>query len=125
MKMSHVLIAAATLCAALAFAPHPAAAHGPGFGVHARSGLFGYVRRFQFHASRPLRFHPTSKSQHFRPVYWPWYGGAFGIPYELQPAEAVTQPMQPVAVKSCRHVKQTVTVPAEAGGSKQVTVTRC
>jgi hypothetical protein len=124
MKTRHAMIVLAAVCAAFALAPRPAAAHGPGSGLHARSSLFGYVRRFQFHTPRPLRFHPPRNRHHVQPVYWPWYGGAFGIPYRQQPA-TVTQPMQPVPVKNCRYVKQTVTVPAEAGGSTQVTVTRC
>jgi hypothetical protein len=123
MKTTPAMIAVAAVCAALALAPLSAGAHGFGSGVHAHGGLFGYVPRFQFHTPRPLRFRSEHHHHDVRPWQWPWYGGALVLPHE-QPA-FLTQPTQPVAVKSCRYLKQAVTVPAEAGGLAQVTVTRC
>ncbi len=93
--------------------------------MRAKVGLFNYVPRFQFRTPRPLQFRPTRNRHAFRPWPWPrpWYGGVRVLQAE-QPV-SVTQPTQPVPVKSCRYLKQAVTVPAEAGGSTQVTVTRC
>jgi len=60
---------------------------------------------------------------------WPLYGDIpsytvdAGMSSAL-PAQIIYVPERPAAL-GCHHSEQTVTVPAEAGGTRQVTVTRC
>jgi hypothetical protein len=55
----------------------------------------------------------------------PWYGGVVVLPQSAPAAATHTQPVAPLPIRSCRYLKQTVNVPAEAGGIAQITITRC
>jgi hypothetical protein len=132
MKTVHAALAVVAACAALSLAPMQAGAHGRGFGVRAgHVGLFRFAPRFRFRTTlQPRGFRPDvlhrswpRSWRRFSP--WPGYGGAFVVPQAAAPAASFTQPKAPVPIKSCRYLKQTVTVPSETGGSAQITITRC
>ena len=63
---------------------------------------------------------------------WPLEGGVTVVPPDTPdtvmtyapPAQVVYVPEPPQAL-GCHRSEQTVTVPAEAGGTREVTVTRC
>jgi len=61
---------------------------------------------------------------------WPWYGGVYATaPYDnyatqVQPANFVYV-VEPPRVHSCQYNKETITVPSESGGTRDITVTRC
>jgi hypothetical protein len=123
MKMKHVGIIGISAVTALIFAPMkiPANAHGSGSGMHSFHG---------FHFGNHFR-----NAQHRKNFnnQWPWYGGYYAVPpyaYDnnsggsAQPANVVYVLGSP-PVHSCRYVKETVTVPSESGGTRDITVTRC
>ena len=119
MKMKHIGIIGIAGVVALICAPLdiPARAHGSGFGM----------RSFHpFHVGRRFRHahHQRNLNQ------WQWYGGVYAVPpYENSDTQA--QPtsfvyvVEPPRVRSCQYVRETVTVPAESGGTRDITVTRC
>jgi len=127
MKMKYVGIIAISAVAALIGAPMAiaAGAHGGGFGMRG-PGLhtFHFGKNFR-HAQNRGKFNNQ----------WPWYGG-YGY-YEVPPysydnsGNGYAQPSNVVyvlaspTVHSCRYVKETVTVPSESGGTRDITVTRC
>ena len=105
---------------------------GYGVGAFAVAGLLlapadVSARGFTFpHAGLHRGHHPT---------YWPYgygYGypgpvatytpGDYGAPVVVLPAQA-TPASAPAP--HCVHSRETVTVPAEAGGERKVTITRC
>lgn len=119
MKTVPAVIVAASALAMLLLTPLQLAAHARG------------SRAFHFSG----RLHAA---QHHRAQgAWPFYGGFYGgglavVPsYAADavvtyppPAQVVYVPVPPLSL-SCHRSQQTVTVPAEAGGTRQVTVTRC
>jgi len=122
MKTIHAAIVAASALAMLLLAPlhlvaraHAAHAHG----AHA----FHFSNHFR--ATRHHHDHGTFGG-------WPFYGGIETIPpyaaenvmTYAQPAAVVYVP-EPQLSLGCHHSRETVTVPAEAGGTRQITVTRC
>jgi hypothetical protein len=63
---------------------------------------------------------------------WPLYGGLYDVPpygfgndltYST-PERVIYVPLPPIAL-TCKHSESTVTVPAEAGGMREITITRC
>ncbi len=65
--------------------------------------------------------------------YWPFFGGGIVAvpPYAnlnpvsyVAPPTVVYVPLPPQAL-TCHRTRETVTVAAEAGGTRQITVTRC
>jgi hypothetical protein len=61
---------------------------------------------------------------------WPWYGYYDVPPYTSDydmtfstPETAVVAPTQPTV--GCQHSEQTVKVPSENGGAREVTILRC
>jgi len=112
--------AAALICAPLEIAAN---AHGSGSGMRG-PGLhaFHFGKNFR-HAQNRRNFNNQ----------WPWYGGYYEVPpyaYDnssggsAQPTNVVYVLGSP-PVHSCRYVKETVTVPSESGGTREITVTRC
>ena len=117
MKMIHVAVVVSSALAMLLIAPiEVMAASAHGFGAHS-----------------------SHVAPHFRPARhrgaigpWPFYGGYVAVaPYSLYnstsyapPERVVYVPLLPQAL-SCHHSKETVTVPAEGGGTREITITRC
>jgi hypothetical protein len=69
---------------------------------------------------------------HRRGVFgaWPYYGGYVAAPayapaYTYAQRPEVIYVAEPPRALSCHHSEQTVTVPAEAGGTRTITVDRC
>ena len=72
-----------------------------------------------------------------RPYYNGGYYGGYGAGYFINPyistesASAVPAPeplgplVPPTFELSCHHSQETVTVPAESGGDRKITITRC
>lgn len=98
----------------------PAHARGGGFGMHS------------FHSINSLHF-----AKHFRHArghrnfnQGPLYGGVYATPpydndaAQVQPTNFVYV-VEPPRVHSCQYNKETVTVPSESGGTRDITVTRC
>jgi len=62
---------------------------------------------------------------------WPYYGDSGILPYAPDSAVSSALPVQiiyvpePPQALSCHRSEQTVTVPAESGGTRQITVQRC
>ena len=118
MKIKHSGIIALSALAALIFAPSElsANAHGSGSGMHS------------FHFGKHFRHgrHNNHSNQ------WVPYGGLYALPAYgddsnsgyAQPANVVYVPVSPRA-RSCQYLRETVTVPAEGGGTRDVTITRC
>ncbi len=111
MKTMHGAAAvAASVLALLLLAPSGAtAAHG--IGAHG----------FHFPIHHPLARHLLARHR------FPFYGSYVTLPPNAPfVTYALPQPIELVQVsRSCRYDRQVVTVPAEAGGTRQITVTRC
>ena len=68
-------------------------------------------------------------ASHANQAYFP-YGGpvaTYTPDYYAQPIAVVPMQVNPAAAAAphCTHSRETVTVPAEDGGERQVTITRC
>ena len=113
MKTIHAAIVVASALAMLLLAPLQIAANA--HGAHA------------FHFSHHFR-----ANRHHQGAYGAFYGDLAGVPPYMPgdmatyapPATVVYVPEPPQAL-GCHHSEQTVTVPAEAAGTKQLTITRC
>jgi hypothetical protein len=127
MKIKYVGIIVISAVAALIGAPMEIAASGHGSGSGMRGpGLhtFHFGKNFR-HAQNRRNFNNQAT----------WYGG-YGYyavpPYDYdnsgsgsaQPSNVVYVLPSPT-VHSCRYAKETVTVPSESGGTREITVTRC
>jgi hypothetical protein len=107
MPLRHIALGGGAVLAALLLAPGATSAHGhSGHSFH-----HGFNRHF-FGA-------------------WLYYGGYVVAPdyaptqsHAALPTRVIYVPEPPQALQ-CHHSVQTVTVPAEAGGTRAVTVTRC
>ena len=122
MKMRHVAIIGLSV-SALMWAPSQISAKGVSPGLH--NFHFG---KFRHHFRHNRNFNQ-----------WPWYWG-YGYGYYeyppnsysydnnnagyAQPSNVVYMLGSPPA-RSCQYTKETVTVPAEGGGTRDITVTRC
>ncbi len=63
---------------------------------------------------------------HHRGYWWPYgYLATYQPPYYAEPQPVFAAPAQGIPTFHCTKSRETITVPAEAGGEKQVTVTRC
>jgi hypothetical protein len=121
MTMKHAAIisvsAIAALCIPLEISAH---ARGGGFGMHPVHSLhaFQFAKNFR-HARHNRNFNQ-----------WPLYGGVYAIPpydnndSQVQPANFVYV-VEPPRVRSCQYNKETVTVPSESGGTRDITIIRC
>lgn len=74
--------------------------------------------------------HRHSQTQRGTGAVWPWYGGVVAVPPYEEPTETYTVPtptvvVPPPAPLTCHRTVQTVTVPVEGGGTRQITITRC
>ena len=119
MKLKHAAIIGVLAIAALACAPFEIAANAKGgAGMHS------------FHFGK--HFRRTHHNRNFN-NQWPWwgYGGLYAIPpYDFSYDDNYAQPnvvlvSQPPAALSCQHSKEIKTVPAEGGGTREITITRC
>ena len=84
------------------------------------------------HAFHAIHFAKNFRHAHRRNFnnQWPWYGGYYEVPPYAYDNGGYAQPSNIVyvvapAVRSCQYIKETVTVPAESGGTRDITVTRC
>jgi hypothetical protein len=118
MKMIHAAVVGVSASAMLLLAPLEAVAgpHGGGFGAHS----FHFTSHF-----RSARHHGAFGR-------WPLFGGLVAVPpyasdnivTYVTPETVVFVPEPPRAL-SCHRSQQTVTVPSEAGGTREITITRC
>jgi hypothetical protein len=104
--------------------------------ANARSGGFG---GHSSHFSGPGLFTGPGLSRHLhraRPLgnfsQWPLFGGYYAVPpyasdniITYAAPERVVFVAVPPRALSCKHSVQTVTVPAELGGTREITITRC
>jgi hypothetical protein len=104
--------------------------------ANARSGGFG---GHSSHFSGPGLFTSPGLSRHLhrtRPRgnfgQWPLFGGYYAVPpyasdniITYATPERVVFVAVPPRALSCHHSVQTVTVPAELGGTREITITRC
>jgi hypothetical protein len=70
---------------------------------------------------------PHALARHLARHRFPLYGGYLILPpYEPAVTYALPQPIEFVREQhNCRYDRQVVTVASEAGGTRQITVTRC
>jgi hypothetical protein len=117
MKIMQVAVVVTSTLAMLFVAPlEVVAASAHGFGAHSSHGAPHF---------RPVRHRGTYR-------HWPYYGGYVAVaPYVSDntityapPERVVYVPLRPQAL-SCHHSKETITVPAEGGGTREITITRC
>jgi len=123
MKIMHAAIIAVFAMAMLLLAPAApvANARGGGFGAHS-SHFSGHGLSRHLHRARPRRNFGR----------WPFFGGYYVVPPYASgatityatPERVVFVPVPPRAL-SCKRNVETVTVPAELGGTRDITITRC
>jgi hypothetical protein len=106
--------------------------------ANARGG-FGPHSSHSSHFSGPGSFTGPGLSRHFHQArprgnfgQWPLFGGYYAVPpyasdniITYAPPERVVFVAVPPRALSCKHSVQTVTVPAELGGTRDITITRC
>ncbi len=116
MKIIHIATVVVPALAMLVAAPLEVNAHGIGFGAHS------------FHATGHFRL----AYRHGQYGQWPLYGGIAIVPPDVsdnlmidETPETVVFVPEPPRSLSCQHSQQIVTVPAEQGGTRQITITRC
>jgi hypothetical protein len=125
MAKSYVASACVALALAmLSLAPFEAAARSGGRGLSASRGGFQALRHGGFRAHRPRGFR-----------HWPLWGGYIAtLPsYDYGPDDIgefpfqlfVAPPPPPPRSLDCKRSRTTVTVPSEAGGTREIVVTRC
>ena len=122
--------AIATLCA-LSQIPAHAHARGNGAGLHR---AFPFFHAFHFgknfrnaHFKRNLNDYPLYSGLYALPPYDYNYGyNGYGYNGDIgtQPANFVYV-VEPPRARSCQYIRETVTVPSESGGTRDITVTRC
>lgn len=126
MKIMHAAIIAVFAMAMLLLVPAApvAIAWGGGFGAHSShsSHFSGHGLSRHLHRARPR----GNFGQ------WPLFGGYYAVPpYASDNIITYATPERVVFVAvpprelSCKHSVQTVTVPAELGGTRDITITRC
>jgi hypothetical protein len=124
MKMIHAVIVFMSALAMLLLAPL-------GLAANARSGGFG-AHTFHFAGLHRSASHLHSARSRGAFGQWPFFGGIVAVPpyasdniltYAM-PERVVFVPEPPRAL-SCHHSQETVTVPSEEGGTRQITITRC
>ena len=128
MKLKHVAIIGLSATVALLCAPLGLPANAHGSGGHG-SGMHG---THFLHIGK--NFRNAHLRRNFNQVPW-WYGGYYAYPsgsYDnnnnnngyAQPSNVIYV-LGSASVRSCQYIKETVTVPAESGGTREITVTRC
>ncbi len=85
---------------------HGLSAHGPGFGHRAP-----FRRQVPWYGSGGVAYDP-----------YPYYT-AYGVGQDV--IQKVVLPPEPPRALTCQRSQQTVTVPTDEGGTRQITVTRC
>jgi len=115
--------------AALLVAQPDIAAHAKGGGTGMHSFHFsGHFKPFQQHrhfarhnqSQRWLGYGSYGWGYYAIPSYDYWYGNN-----DVTGSVPTTVIYAPVRAASCRKVQESMTVPSEEGGTRQVTVTRC
>ena len=131
MKIIHAAIIAVFAMAMLLLAPASSV-------VNARGGFGGHSSHSS-HFSGPGLFVGPGLSRHRQQArprgnfsQWPLFGGYYAVPpyasdniitYAM-PERIVFVAVPPRAL-TCKRSVQTVTVPAELGGTREITITRC
>jgi len=130
MTIRHAAAAAAVAAAAtLALANGGAAAKGPGGAGHG-AGAHAFAFKSQMLAHRHGNHRRNNANTNA--LGWPLYGYYAMPPYdgyagqggEGSPAFVIVRDDQPPKL-SCDKHRETVTVPSESGGTRDITVTRC
>jgi len=115
MKVTRIIIAVVGTLTMLLLAPFDAKASVQGVG---QSSHFNGQHLAQ-HQFRPHRHRAFGQ--------WPWYGYYDELPYtsdyDMTFSTPETAPTQPAV--GCQHSEQTVKVPSENGGVREVTILRC
>jgi hypothetical protein len=123
MKKYCVAIAVAASAAAVLMLPHSVAiAKGPGPGMHS----FHFKSHFLQHHRHDVRRNNNNA------LGWPLYGGLYATPpydgdavgEQAPPAVVVVRDYQ-VPRLVCEKHRETITVPSETGGTRDITITRC
>jgi hypothetical protein len=128
-KKIHAAIIVIFVVAMLLLVPMPpvANAHSGGFGGHSShfsgAGLFtGPGLSSHLHQARP----------HGNFSQWPLFGGYYAVPpyasdniVTYATPERIVFVAVPPRTLSCKHSVEKVTVPAELGGTRDITITRC
>ena len=123
MKLRHAALAAPAL-ALLLTAPLPMGAEAHGHGAH------GFHFSGRLHASRPYGY---GRYGGYGAYYAPFYSGGIVAVPPYAPANAVNYVLPPRVIYvpeppralTCHRSRETVTVPTDTGGTRQITVTRC
>jgi hypothetical protein len=125
MKKYCVAIAVSACAAAVLMLPHSVAiAKGPGPGMHA----FHFKSHFLSHLHR----RHDARRDNNNALGWPLYGGLYATPpydgdavgEQAPPAVVVVRDYQ-VPRLVCEKHRETITVPSETGGTRDITITRC
>jgi hypothetical protein len=125
-KMNCIAIAVAACAAAVLMLPNSVAiAKGPGPGMHA----FHFKSHFLSHQHHR---HDARRNNN-NALGWPLYGGLYAMPpYDNDAAGSEQSPPAVVIVRdyqmprlTCEKYRETITVPSESGGTRDITVTRC
>lgn len=123
-KIVHAAVVVAAASAVLLLAPSPPAAKARGRGGHVHFDN----RYHRYHAAWPRGAY-RSYGAYGR---WPFYGGGIvAVPPPASgnvvsyPPPAVVYVAVPPRTLTCHRSRETVTVPAAAGGTQKITITRC
>jgi hypothetical protein len=124
MKAGAVTAAVSALTMLLLLVPLDASAGVHGMGMH--GGMHGGVHAFPFRGH--FAQHRFFRNRQFFGG-WPWYG-YYDYPYDDSDSMNYSTPQvvvvhEPAPRPPCQHSEQTVTVPSENGGTRQVTILRC
>lgn len=127
MTINHAAIAVAVAAAAvLALSNGGAVAKGPGMGSGPGMHSFHFKSHFLSHHHRFAHRHNNNA------FGWPLYGGYYAMPpYDDTaggepggPAVVIVQDYR-LPQLTCEKHRETITVPSESGGTRDITVTRC
>jgi hypothetical protein len=130
MKIIHAAIIVVSVVAMLLLAPaSPVANARGGFGAHSFHSS---------HFSGPGLFTGPGLSRHLHQgprvnfSQWPLFGGYYAVPPYASDSiityatpERVVFVAVPPRALSCKHSVEKMTVPAELGGTREITITRC
>jgi len=129
MTMKHAAIAAAVAAAAVLALPNGGAvAKGPG--MASGPGMHPFHFKSHFLSDHHHRF--AHRHNNNNALGWPLYGGYYAIPpYDDvaggEPGGSAVVIVQGYQLPrlTCEKNRETITVPSESGGTREITVTRC
>ena len=115
MKVTRITVAVVGALSMLLLAP-----------FEAKASIQGVGQTSQFKGQH-LAHHQFRHRHHRAFGQWPWYGyddvQPYTSDYDMTVSTPETAPTQPAV--GCQHSEQTVKVPSENGGVREVTILRC